>query len=49
MATHSGIPGVEILSFDDDQIHPIDYEDTDGYQVTKECRKRNIRYGKNYG
>ncbi len=39
IATHSpillGIPGAEILSFDDGQIHPIDYEDTDGYQVTK--------------
>ncbi|MCR5236040.1 MAG: AAA family ATPase [Lachnospiraceae bacterium] len=39
MVTHSpillGIPGAEILSFDGGQIHPIDYEDTDGYQVTK--------------
>jgi predicted ATPase len=39
MVTHSpillGIPGAEILSFDDGQIHPIDYEDTDSYQVTK--------------
>ena len=29
------IPGAEILSFDDGQIHPIDYEDTDSYQITK--------------
>ena len=39
MVTHSpillGIPGVEILSFDDGQIHPINYEDTDSYQITK--------------
>ena len=39
MVKHSpillGIPGAEILSFDDGQIHSIDYEDTDSYQVTK--------------
>ena len=39
MVTHSpillGIPGAEILSFDDGQIHQIDYEDTDSYQITK--------------
>ncbi len=39
MVTHSpillGIPGAEILTFDDGQIHPIDYEDTDSYQITK--------------
>ncbi len=39
MVTHSpillGIPGAEILSFDDGQVHPISYEDTDSYQVTK--------------
>ena len=39
MVTHSpillGIPGAEILSFDDGLIHPIDYEDTDSYQITK--------------
>ncbi len=39
IVTHSpillGIPGAEILSFDDGQIHPIDYEDTDSYQITK--------------
>ncbi len=39
MATHSpillGIPGAEILNFDDGRIHSIDYEDTDSYQITK--------------
>lgn len=39
MVTHSpillGIPGAEILSFDNGQIHSIDYEDTDSYQITK--------------
>ena len=39
IATHSpillGIPGAEILSFDDGKIHPCDYEDTDSYQITK--------------
>jgi predicted ATPase len=39
MVTHSpillGIPGAEILSFDEGQIHPIEYEDTDSYQITK--------------
>lgn len=37
IATHSpillGLPGAEILSFDDGAIHPCDYEDTDSYQV----------------
>ncbi len=39
IATHSpillGIPGAEILSFDDGKIHPCKYEDTDSYQVTE--------------
>ncbi len=39
IVTHSpillGIPGAEILSFDDGRVHPIPYEDTDSYQVTK--------------
>ncbi len=39
MVTHSpillGIPGAQILSFDDGQIHPIEYEETDSYQITK--------------
>lgn len=39
IVTHSpillGIPGAEILSFDNGRIHPISYEDTDSYQITK--------------
>ena len=39
VATHSpillGLPGAEILSFDGEGIHPIGWEDTDSYQVTK--------------
>jgi predicted ATPase len=39
LVTHSpillGIPGAEILSFDDGPIHPITYEETDSYQITK--------------
>lgn len=39
MVTHSpillGIPGAEILSFDEGSIHPIEYKETDSYQVTK--------------
>ncbi len=39
IATHSpillGIPDAEILSFDDGQIHPCNYEDTESYQVTE--------------
>lgn len=39
IATHSpillGLPGSEILSFDGDHIHPIAYEDTESYQITK--------------
>ena len=38
IVTHSPIllalPGAEILSFDDGQIHPCAYEETDSYQVT---------------
>lgn len=38
IATHSpillGIPGAEILSFDNGKIHPCAYEETDSYQVT---------------
>ena len=37
IVTHSpillGIPGAEILSFDDGEIHPCTYEETDSYQV----------------
>ncbi len=39
IVTHSpillGIPDAEILSFDTGKIHPIEYEDTDSYLVTK--------------
>ena len=39
IATHSpillGIPGAQILTFDDGRIHPCSYEDTDSYQVTE--------------
>ena len=38
IVTHSpillGLPGAEILSFDDGLIHPCTYEETDSYQVT---------------
>ena len=38
IVTHSpillGLPGAEILSFDDGSIHPCTYEETDSYQVT---------------
>mgnify|MGYP002709099156 CR=1 FL=1 len=30
-----GIPGAEILSFDEGTLHPIEYEETDSYQVTE--------------
>lgn len=39
IATHSpillGLPGAEILSFDQGEIHPIAYEETESYQVTE--------------
>lgn len=39
MVTHSpillGIPGAEIFSFDEGMMHPIAYEETDSYQITK--------------
>ena len=38
-ATHSplllGLPGAQILSFDGGAIHPIPWEETDSYQVTR--------------
>ncbi|RLP10984.1 AAA family ATPase [Propionibacterium australiense] len=38
IVTHSpillGLPDAEILTFDDGQIHPCAYEETDSYQVT---------------
>lgn len=30
-----GIPGAEILSFDEGKLHPVTYEETDSYQVTE--------------
>lgn len=39
VVTHSpillGLPGAEILSFDDGQIHTAAYEDTESYQITE--------------
>lgn len=39
IATHSpimlSIPGAEILSFDDGEIHKVDYEDTGCYRITE--------------
>ena len=39
IATHSpillGYPGGEILSFDDGPIHPVEWQDTDSYRLTK--------------
>ena len=39
IATHSpillGLPGAQILSFSDDVIQPIRYEETESYQITK--------------
>lgn len=39
ISTHSPIllatPGAQILSFDDGTIHPIDYEQTPAYQITR--------------
>ncbi|MDN4620615.1 AAA family ATPase [Paenibacillus sp. PsM32] len=39
IATHSpillGYPNAEIISFDQDRLQPIDYQDTDHYQITR--------------
>ena len=39
IVTHSpillGIPGAQILSFDEGSIHPCEYEETDSYQITE--------------
>ena len=50
IATHSpillGIPDASILSFDGDDIHTCDYEETESYQITKmfiEDRKQILR------
>lgn len=38
IVTHSpillGFPGAELLDFDDGPVHPIEYEETDSYQIT---------------
>ena len=51
IVTHSpillGYPGATILSFDDGEIHPISYEDTQSYQITKmfiNDRKQMLRH-----
>lgn len=50
IATHSpillGMPDADIYSFDDGEIHKIDYEETESYQVTRmflEDRKSMLR------
>ena len=39
IASHSpillGIPGAKILNFDSKEITPIDYQDTESYQITE--------------
>lgn len=39
IATHSpillGLPEAAILSFDEGTLHPIEYEETESYQVTE--------------
>ena len=39
IATHSpillGLPKADILSFDGEAVHPVEYTDTDSYQVTE--------------
>ena len=39
IVTHSpillGLPGADILSFDDGRVHQVEYEDTESYQVTE--------------
>ena len=51
IVTHSpillGFPGATILSFDDGEIQPIAYEDTQSYQITKmfiNDRKQVLRH-----
>ena len=50
IATHSpillGIPDAEILSFDGEEIHPVEYEETESYRITKlfvENRERMLK------
>ena len=39
IVTHSpiilGMPGAQILTFDDGRVHPCEYEDTDSYRITE--------------
>jgi predicted ATPase len=39
ISTHSpillGLPGAQILSFDEDGVHPIEYEDTPAFRITR--------------
>jgi predicted ATPase len=39
ISTHSpillGLPGAQILSFDEEGIHPIEYEDTSAFRITR--------------
>ncbi|MDV6377241.1 AAA family ATPase [Sporosarcina sp. GW1-11] len=48
IATHSpillGYPNAEILSFDDGEISPIDYEKTDHYQITRYFLENRERF-----
>lgn len=51
IVTHSpillGLPGAQILSFDDGPIHPISYEETQSYQITSmflNDRERVLQY-----
>lgn len=51
IATHSpillGIPEAEILQFDETGIHPVSYEETESYKITKlfvENRERMLGY-----
>jgi predicted ATPase len=50
IATHSpillGMPDADIYSFDDGEIHKVEYEETESYQVTRmflEDRKSMLR------
>ena len=50
IATHSpillGLPGAEILQFDEEGIRPVEYEETESYRITKlfvENRKGMLR------
>ncbi|QAY67110.1 AAA family ATPase [Paenibacillus protaetiae] len=48
IATHSpillGYPGADIISFDGGNIHPVSYEETDHYQVTRRFLENRKMY-----